>query len=210
MTKTRLTSSLLLLPLPLFPRPARDPQPPRRQKPLGLGLGLLFLGAVGLPGCDSGAGSSPTQYMNMTYSLTPPGVTTGSTVLKLPVITDALQCQRSAGKIQVSATSGAAGITITLVGAGTNPQAALRADKDTATVAEVSLKLPQKFDARTLETADPLTYLTSDRTSGLSCTLTITGSDPFASFDGSLSCSTLTGSTRDAQANAQFHAVPCP
>ena len=51
---------------------------------------------------------------------------------------------------------------------------------------------------------------TDNRTGDYAVTLTITGSDPFASFDGSLSCSTLTGSTRDAQANAQFHAVPCP
>lgn len=174
-------------------------------------LGALALLATTLVcGCDSGSSTGPTQYMDMTYSLTPPGVTTGNTVLKLAVVTEALMCQRTERKIQVSANSGAAGITITLLGAGTNPQAALRADKDTANVAEVTLKLPQNFDARTLETANPITYLTSDRTMGLSCTLTITGADPFASFDGSITCSTLTGSTRDVQLNAQFHATPCP
>lgn len=173
-------------------------------------LALAWLAASTLAGCGSGSSGGPTQYMDMTYSLTPPGVTTGNTALKLEVVTDALQCQRSERKIQVSANNGAAGITITLLGDGTNPQAALRADKDTSTVAEVSLKLPQVFDARTLETSSPITYLTSDRSAGLSCTLTITGTDPFASFDGSLNCSTLTGSTRAVQVNAQFHAVPCP
>ncbi len=202
---TLLASTPCLGAPPLSPLPSRRP---RRWPRLAAVLSLVCAG--GLPGCGPGSGSGPAQYMDMTYSLTPPGVTTGSTQLKLSVVTEALQCQRAERKIQVSANTGAAGITITLLGDGTNPQAALRADKDTSTVAEVSLKLPQSFDARTLETANPITLITSDRTSGLSCTLSISGPDPFASLDGSLSCSTLTGSLRAVQTNAQFHAVPCP
>jgi hypothetical protein len=161
-------------------------------------------------GCGSSSDPGPSQYVNLTYSITPPGTNTGSTPLKLAVVTDALQCQRSSKKIVVAAIGGAAGITITLLGTGAAPQASLRLDKDTSSVGEVSLKLPLNFDARTFETSNPMTWVTSDRTAELSCSLSISGPDPFAMFSGSFACSTLPGGTRDVQAAGQFLALPCP
>lgn len=152
----------------------------------------------------------PAQYINLTYTVTPPGVNTGSTPLKLPVVTEALMCDRGIKKILVAASGGAAGVTITLTGSGAAVQSSLRIDKDTASVGEVSLKLPLTFDARTFETSNPMTWITSDRAAELSCNLRITGPDPFASFDGDYSCSTLPGGVREVQASGQFHAVPCP
>lgn len=162
------------------------------------------------PGCGSGSDSGPSQYVNLLYAVTPPGTNTGSSPLKLPVVTEVLQCQRTSKKIVVAASGGAAGITITLQGNAAAPQASLRLDKDTVSAGEVSLKLPLNFDARTFETSNPMTWVTSDRAAELSCTLSITGADPFASFDGEFSCSTLPGGTREVTASGQFHAVPCP
>lgn len=172
----------------------------------GLAAGLL----AAVAGCGDTSDKGPSQYMNLTYVVTPPGTNTGSTPLKLGVVTEVLQCQRTGQKIVVAATGGAAGITITLQGSGAAPQASLRLDKDTTSVGEISLKLPLFFDARTFETSNPMTWVTSDRAAELGCNISISGPDPFASFDGQFSCNTLPGGTREVQASGQFHAVPCP
>lgn len=162
-------------------------------------------------GCGSNTESLPSQYVTMTYSVTPPGATTGGTPMTLLVTSDATSCQRVSNKIVVSAALDAAGITFTLSGQAAQAQAALRADKDTATVAEVDLKLPLTFDSRTRETSNPVNFLTSDRNVALSCTLSIAGPDPFATFDGDYNCSAQPSATmRAIQAAGHFHALPCP
>ncbi len=181
----------------------------RGRGPLACAL-CAVLGA-GWAGCGPAPDTGPSQYVKMTYTVTPPGASTGLTPLVMAVVTDAQSCQRSSNKIMVSANLDAAGITFNLAGGGTLPQAALRADKDTGTVAEVNLKLPLMLDSRTRETSNPQNFLTSDRSIGLSCTVSISGPDPFASFDGSFSCSAQqTTLTRGIEAAGQFHALPCP
>ena len=162
------------------------------------------------PGCGNPAPAGPTQDMDLTNTVKPPGTTTGNTPLKLPVVTEVLQCQRFGQKIVVAATGGAAGITISLQGLGAAPYASMRIDKDTVSVGEISLKLPLSLDARTFETSNPMTWVTSDRAAELVCSIRVKGPDPFALFEGDLSCSTLPGGLRDVQAAAQFRAIPCP
>lgn len=176
--------------------------------PLLLPVGILA------SACGSGSGT-PSEYISFQYSITPPGFQTNSPIV-LPATpaptAQSMTCFRQNQQLIAYGQLGAAQVQITLTGTNaTQPyQRALQASSATVGVAEVDLLIPLGTDENG-NYINPVAYKTSTQGNVLTCYISLSGPDLYASFDGTFFCDTLsTDPGRQLHlTEGKFHTVPC-
>lgn len=175
--------------------------------PLLLSLGILA------SACGSGS-SAPSEYISFQYSITPPGFQTNAPIVlpAMPAPTaQGMTCFKQNQQLIAYGQLGAAQVQITLTGSSaTQPyQRALQASSATVGVAEVNLQIPLGTDEMG-NYINPAAFKTAQG-NVLTCYISLSGPDLYASFDGTFFCDTLsTDPGRQLHlTEGAFHTVPC-
>lgn len=161
-------------------------------------------------GCGSDETMGSAEYIRFRYTVTPASIPEQQVDLAIPA--GSLTCGREAKQLRIRALSGLTSLSISLDAAGTSPrQPALTANAQTTGVARVDVNVPTSLDANQMP-ATPVNFSTTTVGNVFECTLSLLGADPFASFDGSFTCTSSSTSSgrRLSITDGTYHAVPCP
>lgn len=148
----------------------------------------------------------PSEYIKLTYTLTP-GPTTGEEPILLPIEPGSLSCMRQARSILVRSEDKKKGVSVAiqLNDAATAPAPVYTANNATGGRINVDVIVPK--DAQAKQTVG---FNTTDAGDTFTCTLCVSGPDPFATFAATFSCQSKDTPNGRLDARGEATATICP
>lgn len=162
--------------------------------------------ALLLSACAPKEPPPPSEYIKLTYTLTP-GPTTGDEPLLLPIESGSLSCMRQARSILVRTEDKKKGVSVAiqLNDAATAPAPVYTANN--ATGGRVNLDVVVPKDDQGKQTVG---FNTTDAGDTFTCTLCVSGPDPFALFAATFSCESKDTPNGRLSVRGEARATICP